>query len=108
MQLVLAAFLNSGESAVILFFLLSSFLLFLPFTKALLFGGSWPSIPRFYIRRFFRILPGYYVTIMLMVLFFHPEFLHAANRGKLLEFFTFSMQDSLPGQLDGPFWTMAV
>src|SRR5260370_39965896 len=43
-----------------------------------------------------------------MVLFFHPEFLQAANRWKLLEFFTFSMQAQLPAQLNGPFWTMAV
>ncbi|HEY3992503.1 MAG TPA: acyltransferase, partial [Ktedonobacteraceae bacterium] len=45
---------------------------------------------------------------ILIVLFFHPEFLHAANRGKLLEFFTFSMRAGLPEQLNGPFWTMAV
>ena len=107
-QVILAALLNFGASGVILFFLLSSFLLFLPFARALLFDGQWPSISRFYIRRFFRILPGYYIAIILMVLFFHPEFLQAANRWKLLEFFTFSMQAHLPEQLNGPFWTMAV
>src|SRR5258708_17433605 len=59
-QLVLAAVLNFGQSGVILFFLLSSFLLFLPFAKALLFDEKWPSISRFYMRRLFRIVPGYY------------------------------------------------
>jgi len=107
-QVLLASALNFGASAVILFFLLSSFLLFLPFAKALLFDGQWPSVSRFYIRRFFRIVPGYYAAIILMVLFFHPEFLHAANRVKLLEFFTFSMPTGLPDQLNGPFWTMVV
>ncbi|EFH89876.1 acyltransferase family protein [Ktedonobacter racemifer] len=107
-QVLLAALLNFGGSGVILFFLLSSFLLFLPFAQALLFDRQWPSISRFYIRRFFRIVPGYYAAIILMVLFFHPEFLHTAQRVKLLEFFTFSMQAGLPDQLNGPFWTMAV
>jgi len=107
-QVIFAALLSFGASGVILFFLLSSFLLFLPFARVLLFDGQWPSVSRFYIRRLFRILPAYYVAIILMVLFFHPEFLQAANRWKLLEFFTFSMQAQLPAQLNGPFWTMAV
>jgi len=107
-QVLLAAGLEFGDSGVILFFLLSSFLLFLPFAKALLFGGQWPSLSRFYIRRFFRIIPGYYVAIFLMILFFHPEFLQAAYRVKLLEFLTFSMGAQVPAQLNGPFWTMAV
>ena len=47
-----------GESGVIFFFLLSSFLLFLPYAKALLFEDPWPSLRRFYLRRIFRILPG--------------------------------------------------
>lgn len=108
LQVLLAAILEFGDSGVILFFLLSSFLLFLPFAKALLFDGQWPSLSRFYIRRFFRIVPGYYAAILLMILFFHPEFLHAAYRVRLFEFFTFSMGAQVPAQLNGPFWTMAV
>ncbi len=107
-QVIIAALLSFGATGVILFFLLSSFLLFLPFARVLLFDGQWPFVSRFYIRRLFRILPAYYVAIILMVLFFHPEFLQAANRWKLLEFFTFSMQAGLPAQLNGPFWTMSV
>lgn len=107
-QVILAALLTSGSAGVILFFLLSSFLLFLPFANALLFDGQWPSLSRFYIRRFFRIVPGYYAAIILMVLFFHPELLQAAHRGILLEFFTFSMGTNVPDLLNGPFWTMAV
>ncbi len=107
-QVVLAALLSFGATGVILFFLLSSFLLFLPFAKALLFDGQWPSVSRFYIRRSFRIIPAYFLAIILMTLFFHPELLTAANRWKLLEFFTFTMQAHIPEQLNGPFWTMAV
>jgi peptidoglycan/LPS O-acetylase OafA/YrhL len=73
-QTLFAIVANFGVSGVILFFLLSGFLLFLPFAKALLFDGQWPSILRFYLRRFFRILPGYYMVLFLVILFFHPEF----------------------------------
>src|SRR5258708_7006419 len=38
-----AAFLTAGFSGVTLFFVLSGFLLFLPYTQALLFKKSWPS-----------------------------------------------------------------
>ena len=108
LQVLLASVLSFGATGVFLFFLLSSFLLFLPFAKMLLLDGPRPGLVSFYIRRVFRIVPGYFVAIILMVLFFHPEFVHAANRWKLLQFFTFTMQASVPEQLNGPFWTMAV
>lgn len=108
MQTLLAATLDFGESGVILFFLLSSFLLFLPFAKALLFEGQWPAIPRFYIRRICRILPGYYAAIFLMILFFHPEFLHSDHMMRLWELLTFSYSGSVSNQLNGPFWTMVI
>jgi len=97
-----------GEDGVSLFFVLSGFLLFLPFAKALLFGSPWPSLRRFYIRRFFRILPGYYTVLFLIALFFHPEFLHPANWHYLWIFLTFRMNYSLSQLLDGPFWTLAI
>src|SRR5437764_172525 len=60
---ILAALIYFGESGVILFFLLSGFLLFLPFAKVLLFDGKWPQVLRFYLRRIFRIIPGYFAAL---------------------------------------------
>ncbi len=97
-----------GESGVVLFFLLSGFLLFLPYSKALLFESPWPSLRRFYLRRIFRILPGYFVTLFLIALLFHPEFLHSSHWHDLLLLLTFSMDKNLSEQLNGPFWTLAV
>ncbi|GER91463.1 hypothetical protein KDW_56250 [Dictyobacter vulcani] len=98
-----------GESGVLLFFVLSGFLLFLPYARAMLFGGDWPSLRRFYIRRVFRILPAYYVTLFLLLLYWSPEYLLPANRDKLWLFLTFRMD--LPAtyqQLNPPFWTLAI
>ncbi len=98
----------AGYSGIILFFLLSGFLLFLPYAKALLFESPWPGLRRFYLRRIFRILPGYYAAIFLMILFFHPEFLHSSHWHDIWLFLTFSMGYHLSGQLNWLFWTLAV
>ena len=97
-----------GESGVILFFLLSSFLLFLPYAKSMLFDTPWPGLRRFYLRRFFRILPGFCVALFLIALFFHSEFLHRSHWHDLWLFLTFRMDNALSQQLNGPFWTLAI
>jgi peptidoglycan/LPS O-acetylase OafA/YrhL len=108
MQTLLAIAANFGVSGVFLFFILSGFLLFLPFAKTLLFDGKWSSISRFYLRRFFRILPGYYAVLFLVILFFHPEFLRSEYRAQLWQLLTFRMSKALSDQVDGPFWTLAI
>ncbi len=58
-----AAAQNAGTFGVTLFFVLSGFLLFLPYAHALLATGSserrWPRAAAFYLRRCRRILPAY-------------------------------------------------
>lgn len=103
-----ASFAYFGEAGVILFFILSGFLLFLPYAKVLLFESPWPSLRRFYLRRIFRILPGYFSALFLIALLFHPEFLQASHRHDLWLFLTFGMDKNLSEQLNGPFWTLAV
>ncbi len=105
---LVATLVYFGDSGVILFFLLSGFLLFLPYAKALLFDSSWPSLRRFYLRRIFRIIPGYYVALFLIALFFHSEFLHHGHWHDLWLFLTFRMNFAISQQLNGPFWTLAV
>ena len=100
----------AGGSGVTLFFILSGFLLFLPYGKALLCEGNWPSTRHFYVRRIFRIVPAYYLSLLLMILFFHPEYLRPEHLKELPLFFIFYM-DSSPAtflQINGPFWTLAV
>lgn len=103
------AFFVFGNSGVILFFLLSGFLLFLPFAKALLFKDSkWPSLRRFYLRRIFRIIPAYYVSLVLLILFSHPELIHLTQWRTILQFLTFRMNWEVAQQINGVFWTLAV
>ncbi|MGH2507534.1 MAG: acyltransferase family protein [Ktedonobacteraceae bacterium] len=100
----------AGASGVTLFFVLSGFLLFLPYAKALLFAGRWPLARSFYIRRALRIMPGYYLSLFLLIFLSARQYLQPANLGKLGLFLTFLMDSSRPTfrQLNGPYWTLAV
>lgn len=108
---LVSAIAFTGDTGVTLFFLLSGFLLFLPYAKALLFENTpWPSARIFYVRRALRILPAYYVSLFLMILLFHPEFLQRDHLPALGYFLTLFM-DSSPlsyKKINGPFWTLAV
>jgi peptidoglycan/LPS O-acetylase OafA/YrhL len=97
----LAALVYFGDSGVMLFFLLSGFLLFLPYAKALLFDSPWPASYRFYLRRIFRILPGYFVTLFLVVIFFHPEYMQ-------WEFLSSAFNFRITKFADPVFWTLGV
>ncbi len=102
-----------GWSGVTLFFVLSGFLLFLPYAKALLFeagDNTWPSIRTFYLRRALRILPGYYVSLFLLIILTQPQYLQADHLPQLGLFLTLFMDasHSIYQQIDGPFWTLAV
>jgi peptidoglycan/LPS O-acetylase OafA/YrhL len=98
-----------GESGVLLFFILSGVLLFLPYARAMLFESPWPSTQQYYLRRFFRVLPGYYVALFLMLLFIAPEYLQPDHREALWLFLTMRMDFPLTyQQINPPFWTLAI
>src|SRR5579859_2862036 len=107
---LLNAFLYSGKFGVTLFFVLSGFLLFRPFAKALLLAQTWPSTRRFYLRRAFRILPAYYLSLILIVLLFRHQYVQPQHWQELGLFFIFFMDSSQTTfkQLNAPFWTLAV
>jgi peptidoglycan/LPS O-acetylase OafA/YrhL len=107
---LLDSFLFFGRYGVTLFFVLSGFLLFLPFAKALLFEQKWPSTRQFYSRRVFRILPAYYLALILIVLLFQHQYLqpqHWQELGLFVVMFMDSSQATFK-QLNAPFWTLAI
>jgi peptidoglycan/LPS O-acetylase OafA/YrhL len=104
------AIVMAGGSGVTLFFVLSGFLLFLPYARALLFESTWPKARYFYTRRAFRIIPAYYVSLFLIILLFQPQYLqwaHVKDLALFLIFFMDSTKDTFQ-QINGPFWTLAV
>ena len=100
----------SGASGVTLFFVLSGFLLFLPYVKAILFEKPWPDTWLFYLRRILRIIPGYYFSLFILVLLSSPSFLQPQNWKHLLLFPLFFMDSSAATNktINGPYWTLAV
>lgn len=52
------------DFGVTVFFLLSGFLLYRPFAAGALAGGPMPSVRRFYLRRALRILPAYWLAVL--------------------------------------------
>ena len=62
---VLGRFLASaGPAAVAVFFMLSGFLLFRDFVGEILFGTARTHLPRYFERRFLRIYPAYWVSLI--------------------------------------------
>jgi peptidoglycan/LPS O-acetylase OafA/YrhL len=107
---LLNSFLYFGKYGVTLFFVLSGFLLFMPFGKALLFEKTWPSMRQYYMRRIFRILPAYYLSLILIVLLFQRQYLQPQHWSELGLFLVFLMDSSHATfkQLNAPFWTLAI
>lgn len=58
-----------GNVAIVMFFLMSSFLLYRPFVAAHAAGRVKPSGRRFLERRALRVLPGYWVALTVLALF---------------------------------------
>ncbi len=122
----------AGGTGVTLFFVLSGFLLFLPYAKALLFAGRWPLARSFYVRRALRIMPGYYISLIVLVVLTAPQYLYDTGQGNLGQHLTLLLDPSQPlqppnlsslglfltflmdasrqtfRQLNGPYWTLAV
>ncbi len=106
----LTALSDFGRTGVDLFFILSGFLLFLPYARALLFDEQWPALRTFYVKRMCRIWPGYYVSLWAMILWYDRQYLQPDHWKRLALFLTFFM-DSSPKTwqlLNGPFWTLAI
>ena len=108
-NVLFSAIALAGASGVTLFFVLSGFLLFMPFVKAALFETQWPSTWRFYSRRVLRIVPGYYFSLFLLILLTSPAYFrpdHLADLGLFLTFFMDAPATFM--QINGPYWTLAI
>jgi peptidoglycan/LPS O-acetylase OafA/YrhL len=109
-----------GYLGVDLFFLISGFLLSMPWFRHHVQGMERPSAPRFYARRFWRIAPAYYVQLAVLFLVVLP-LLHGATfwRSDLwvylynLGVHALFLHNTTPlssgsMQVNGALWTLAV
>jgi peptidoglycan/LPS O-acetylase OafA/YrhL len=98
------------STGVDLFFVLSGFLLFLPYVGALLDAKPLPSARRFYRRRALRILPAYWVCLAIMVALKFLVRRVPFSPGDVAAHIVL-INDSFPQfnrDYNGPFWTLAV
>lgn len=112
--LLLASYASSG---LILFFILSGFLLFQPYARAILGERPWPSARQFYLRRARRILPAYCVVlgvILLLLVLAGDRAALPSSFGALAPWFIIPLYDLRPDALrfifglDTPLWSLAV
>jgi len=106
---------NAGAWAVLgtgveLFFVLSGFLLTLPYARSALTGRPIPSLRRYFRRRALRILPAYWASLVLFVLWIAPV---PHTRSGLLDVglhitLAHNYLTTTFESINGPYWTMAV
>ena len=110
----LGAFAARGGYGVVFFFVLSGFLLSLPFWKAIRDQATLPSQRVYWLRRFARIVPGFYVALtgsLFLAVTLNVTTPDAQTAARFLAGATFlspfSETTFFPVELNGPLWSIA-
>jgi peptidoglycan/LPS O-acetylase OafA/YrhL len=101
---------NYTQTGVHLFFVLSGFLLFLPYARTMLEDRPLPGARRFYQRRALRILPTYWVCMVVLVLAQWPAFASPTGLANVATHTVLLHDDfqQFNRAIEGPFWTLAI
>ena len=107
---------RTGYMMVDMMLLLSGFLLFLPYARSRVSGAPLPDVRTYFIKRALRILPSYWLCLLVMLFVFDlPGGQYGSLRHFLLDFFghlTFTHNLTYEGyigtRLNGVLWTLAV
>lgn len=78
------AILSHAVLGLTLFFVLSGFLLYRPYVRAILEGGEWPIVRRYVRNRGLRILPAYVVILLLVTVVLPGGLIRAADGSLVL------------------------
>jgi peptidoglycan/LPS O-acetylase OafA/YrhL len=92
-RIPLFAPLSNGWQGVTLFFVLSGFVLYLPYVSGVRQMGALGDVRHFYRRRFFRLFPLLYVNVIVSLIFFvhpNPKIAGAIREALLLATATFN------------------
>jgi peptidoglycan/LPS O-acetylase OafA/YrhL len=105
----LGLLMGNGEVGVALFFVLSGFLLSRPFIVHLRDGGPRPSLRRYWLHRIVRILPAYYLCLLLLVWLGGTWQAPEGRLDLLLHLlFVFNLAEFSILSIKPVFWTLAV
>ncbi|HEX8981130.1 MAG TPA: acyltransferase [Ktedonobacterales bacterium] len=106
----ITALWNYGQSGVHLFFVLSGFLLFMPYARAMLAGRPLPSARRFFQRRALRILPAYWACLAILSLVQFTSLVSPAGLANVGMHLLMLHDDVavMNRAIEGPFWSLAV
>jgi peptidoglycan/LPS O-acetylase OafA/YrhL len=111
---------HHGYLGVDLFFLITGFLLVLPWLRAAEAGTPGPAAREFYVRRAYRILPAYYVHLLVLFFLFLPLLRTLTYWKSELAFYLFNLSahvtmlhyttplTSASLGLNGALWTLAL
>jgi peptidoglycan/LPS O-acetylase OafA/YrhL len=101
----------AGSLGVELFFFLSGFVLFVPYARATLEGRPLPTLAHFLDRRFIKIVPSYYLAVLVTAfLFYIPADVEQHRVSQIVRHLTFVhpfWYDSMYG-IVGAFWSLGV
>lgn len=106
LSISLGHILSSAWFGVNLFFVLSGFVLYLPFAD-----GKTLHVPEFFWRRFLRLMPLYYLVTLACIVVFRPPLTNSDNLWLLLNtlvgtFFFVPSAGEVPG--NSPLWSISI
>ena len=111
-QLIWSLF-YAGQTGVSVFFILSGALLAYPFFYSFTNNQAMPSIKKYLARRFFRIAPAYYVTLIVSGIFAVTMFESVLNAEFIIRIISgltftnaFSALTLFPTDINGPLWSI--
>ncbi len=101
-------FLGSGVG---LFFVLSGFLLFMPYIRSMLGLTNFPSTANFYRKRALRILPGYWASLLLIITLVAPGYVTKPDKWPHVFIHFFLVHNFDPatwGTINPVYWSLAI
>ncbi len=101
----------AGFIGVEIFFFISGCCLFYPYARFMWEKRTQPQIGHFFYRRMIKILPSYYLSLILFVTVLQPEFWQHPNAIKELAmhiFFIENFDSGVASSINGVYWSLAV